>query len=179
LKRLFIFSVLSEIPYLLVSRLENSSFLGLNVLFTFFLGLGLLAVLEKIKRGDLKLLTFLGVGIAALVLNVDYGVMGIFSIYLFYRYLKNYKKMILSQMMLYFSFYTVPIILQYLTSTGPTFAVNQIWLYQPVALLSLIPIYFYNQKLGPRTHYFLYIFYPVHLTLLYLIKISLHRGMIR
>lgn len=40
--------------------------------------------------------------------------------------------------------------------------------------LSLVFILFYNKKQGPKVKYFFYIFYPLHLFILYLINIVIY-----
>jgi len=41
---------------------------------------------------------------------------------------------------------------------------------EPLACLSLIFIYLYNKKEGPKMKYLFYAFYPVHLIILFVIK---------
>lgn len=41
----------------------------------------------------------------------------------------------------------------------------------PCCIMTLIPINLYNGKKGKNIKYFLYLFYPLHLIVLYLIKI--------
>ena len=50
LKRLFLFALVAQIPFILMSRLVDPSFWGLDVLFTLFLGLAAILLMEKSKN---------------------------------------------------------------------------------------------------------------------------------
>lgn len=147
--RLLFFALLSEIPY----DLAHSGTLlrpdQQNVFFTLFLGLLGIRVLEKYNRGFISALTIFFITMSAGILQTDYsfgGVCFILAFYIFYRY--NVAK--------YMSF----IVLNFFFFGG----------IQNFAILSLIPIAMYNGKRGPKIKYAFYIFYPLHLFLLFLIR---------
>lgn len=160
--RLFIFALISEIPFNLA--FGNKIFIPAsrlnNVFFTLFLGICVMYIIEFIENKKInKVATVLAIiativvfgGIAKFI-KCDFKYYGILCIALFYIFREKRILQILSGIVVFF--YEVP------ASFG-------------IVYLSLITIYFYNGKRGLRTKYFFYIFYPVHLLILYFIRVYL------
>lgn len=176
LSRLLIFACLSQIPYILANRQVDSSFWNLNILFTFFLALAAIAIIQKFClslrsqacRGRSNLLTiFLTVTVSVLghFLKVDYGAYGVLTVILFY-----------------FSFHKPGLtiatlsILAILAAALPAVSNNVISFAKinlgPLIALAALPIIsFYNGREGPKVKYLFYIFYPLQFVVFYLIKI--------
>lgn len=159
--RLLIFALISQIPYILFVRTFTNTF-TLNILFTLALGLLAISVYDKSKNKFLGLL-FVGIfSLFAQLLHFDYGWFGIAAIFIFYVF-KNKKIymnlfFVLSTFINYFCNYIIIQRKEYLFITL-------------FCILSLIPINLYNEKKGKNIKYFLYIFYPLHLIVLYLITL--------
>lgn len=160
LLRLGILAVLSEIPFNLAISGSISYPASQNVFLTLFLGLLAIALMDK---GQLYLpqnLTALSIlpvmlaCIAAISLRTDYDCYGILIISLFY--IAKTKPLL--------QFLSIGV-MQYLMGTIQLFG-----------QLAFIPIFLYNGKKG-RTSKFLqwafYLYYPLHLLLLYLIAANL------
>lgn len=159
--RLFIFALISQVPFSLV--LYRSPFIkngNLNVYFTLFLGLLAVAFLDyfyqKYKNEEVPGISTLipGVivaGVAAYVadlLHTDYGSLGVLIILLFYIFRKH-------PILLFIGLYTL---IYNLSGTTEMYA-----------LWALIPILLHNGKKGPGLKYFFYLYYPLHLTVLFLL----------
>lgn len=153
--KLFLFAIISQIPF----NLFEYSFgfdLNLNIFFTLLLGLSAIYFYDKSKN------KFIGLCLASLfiilgeVLKVDYGYLGVFTIFAFFILKKNKLLMTLGFLGIVLIRY-VPNLINF----GPHF-----YTYLYLALftfLAIIPIVLYNGKLGPKTKYLLYVFYPLHL----------------
>ncbi len=145
--RLFVFALLSEIPFDFAFRGEVG-IVSQNVFFTLFIGLVAITVISKFenKQAWLRGLMTFFVSIVAMglaeFLRTDYGAVGVFLILVLYYF---QSKRILQ------------------CTVG---AVSFLW--EPTSLLSFVLFYFYN---GRRTmkwnKYFFYLFYPGHLLILY------------
>jgi hypothetical protein len=160
LARLLIFAVISQAPFYFANRLANPTFSGLNVLFTLFLGLSVIAVIKKLKDGWLQLLAvFVGLMVAA-VLNTDYGTVGVLAVVFFYLFKKDVSKMVIFQTLIF----AIPAAVNY---TQSPYVQNII---QPVCLFSLIFIYLYNGREGPKAKCLFYVFYPLQFLIFFLIK---------
>ncbi|MCY1714832.1 TraX family protein [Caproiciproducens galactitolivorans] len=155
LGRLFLFALLSEIPY-------DLAFYGTvyhpekqNVFFTLFLGLIAISLLQTYLETK-PFFAFVLAGIPVLVaeaFRTDYGWFGVTLIILFYC-LRDAK--------------TKGVLLFALLNTGYSFLTGTIKLY---AAAAGVPILLYNGKRGkPDWKYFFYAFYPVHLLLLYFVR---------
>ncbi|HRN96061.1 MAG TPA: TraX family protein [Candidatus Levybacteria bacterium] len=159
--RLFVFALISQIPYWLAFHSITSE-IGFNIFFT--LTLGVLAI-QLIQRTNQKLV-WIGIGLVGAIIGeilaVDYGAAGVLSILMFYFFFHNPLKMFLSQLLIFISFYTVPILEQGMSN-------DIVALFQPVAAFVVIVIAFYNGREGPKAKYLFYLFYPLHLLILYLI----------
>ena len=154
--RLFIFALLSQIPYMLFLKVLGSDF-SLNILFTLILGLFVITVYEKLSNKILGLVFAIFCAAIAQILNFDYGWFGITIIFIFHTFksskiLMNILFIIVAFINYFYSF------MKYL---------NIVYLLIILFVcLSLIPINLYNEKKGKNIKYFLYIFYPLHLILL-------------
>lgn len=155
LGRIFLFALISEIPFDLAFHRTVSYPGSQNVFFTLFLGLAAIAVLKEYwgKHPLPALLFAVAMAVLAELLQTDYGWFGVAGIIIFYCFRNDRAKGIFV-----FS----------LVLTGFSLMTGTLELY---ALLSGVLIYFYDgAKKGRWTlKYFFYAFYPVHLLLLYFI----------
>ena len=148
--RLGIFALISQVPFSLALADTPIYLEHLNVFFTLFIGLLMLIGFEYSKEQSLScIVIFICAIFVADTLRTDYGAMGIMIILIFYFY--NKQK----------NFLGLAIALFIVNSLSPS---TQIF-----SVFSLIPIYFYNGKRGISLKYVFYIFYPVHLLILYFI----------
>lgn len=165
--RLLVFAIISEVPFDMAIWNSTWDLDHNNVFWTLLLGLltiwGLDVFRTKLSFIDKSKSTFrwfavtlfrciimtsiilTGMIIAEYVLRCDYGASGVATIVTMYL-LKNYKMT---------GYSVAVIILGLLTSPIE-------WL----ALLMLVPLWFYNGKRGPQMKYFFYAFYPAHLLVL-------------
>ena len=157
LKRLSIFAVISQAPFFFFERLAGEINLNLNILFTLALGVLALIFLAKVKNIFVKVIGVLGFLAIAHFGGFSYGIYGILSILGSYLFLKNRKAGIVTLSVL-------PLL-----ENVRLFLMN-IFFLQFFAMFSLIPIYFYNGKQGPKiSRWLFYWFYPVHMAVLSLI----------
>ena len=153
--RLFLFALISEIPFDLAFWGGPFKFQGQNVYFTLLIGLGVMAGLKYIDtkgfQSEGKLVaariavTAIGC-ILAVILETDYHMYGVISIVVLYLYRLEGNR--LKQLMM-----------------G---AITFLW--EPWALLAFPFLYLYNGKRGRQPKYLFYAFYPVHILVLYLIS---------
>ena len=152
--RLFVFALISELPFdmALFNSFWNVEYN--NVFFTLFIGLATIAGLDYMERyvksGKLLriliMLCVVGAGmLVADILRTDYGMAGIATIVTMYL-LRNKKNV---------SFTVGVLVLTFLAG-----------ILEAAALLMTIPVYFYNGTRGRQMKYFFYAFYPVHLLIL-------------
>ena len=163
--RLLVLAVISEVIY---DYVFYGSFIYLeanNIFFTLALGLLTLWLLDKSRtlvkkyfkeKIDLTiilpityLLIIVVMGLIAELLSFSYGMLGILVISFFYLFKKNFSLTVLSV-----SLSTLIL--------GDTM--------QYFSLLSLILIYFYNKKLGKKCKVFFYLYYPLHILVLGVIR---------
>ena len=149
--KIFLYSLLLQIPlYFLYSKEEN-----LNIFFTLASGILLLSIFENNRMNNLiKYFCALILLIISEYLKFDYGSYGIISIFIFYKFKE--KKMLIS-----FLFLLVNIV--YIVS-GKIFSI------QIFSLFSLIFIFKYNGKEGKKNKQFFYLYYPIHILLLYFLS---------
>lgn len=158
--RLFIFALISQVPYSLASSKELLDFKHPNVFFTLTLGLICVAAIDKcieiFKESDKPnavilipgaLITLLLMYVADKI-NTDYGILGIIIIVSFYLFKDKY-------------IYLFIVIGCATNVLEPGI--------QMLSLFSLIPIFLHNHKKGPGLKYLFYIYYPAHLLVLYFI----------
>ena len=163
LLRLFIFALVSEIPFDLAFRHTSFYLKSQNVFFTLFTGLLVIYAIDRIEKESLRVLKpslstwcfieLLTIGLllvgclAGQFLEMDYHAVGVLAIVVAYLTRKNrYLRLILVCVILLFSS-----------------------MREAYSFLAFIPAAFYNGKRGRQNKYFFYIFYPAHLLVLYLI----------
>lgn len=146
--RLLLFALVSEVPFDL-ALFRQIQWSHQNVFFTLFLGV---VVLDFAKRYKNKIMIFFAAVAAILLaefLHTDYSGSGIVFIVCYYLL---YERRMFRHLM---------------------FAVENLLLYgictQSYASLAAAPMMLYNGEKGPSLKYFFYIFYPLHLFILYLI----------
>lgn len=145
--RLFLFALLSEVPFDLAFFGTPCHLAAQNVFFTLFLGfLSLCGVEELRNRGHAIWVwaPMLSGFFAAFLLHTDYSGFGVILILIFYW------------------FRDVPWQRNLISGFS--------CLGEPAAILSLIPIQFYNGKRGIPLKFIFYLFYPLHLLLFVLIR---------
>lgn len=163
--KLLIFACISQIPFMLFLSTFTTEF-TLNIFFTFFLGLLSLFVYDKCTN---KILGFLFVIITSIIgelIHVDYGAFGILLIFIFYFFKDKKLQMAITTILLCFAKY-IPDIIKVPSLYSHYLSCSLF------TSLSLIFILFYNKKEGPKAKYFFYIFYPLHLLILYIIHMAL------
>ena len=159
--RLSIFALISQIPYMLFLNTIGGNF-TFNILFTLILGLLAITVYEKIDNKYLGLLFVILCGIISHFGYFDYGWFGIAVIFIFHIF--KDKKLLMN---LSFIFAVIiNYIPNYIRTTRPEYLFIILF-----CSLSLIPINLYNGKKGKDIKYMLYLFYPIHLIVLYLLNI--------
>lgn len=177
-KRLFIFALISEIPFNFIMGNQLFYPLHQNVLWTFLLSIWLIHLNEKVKNK--KKIKRILVGICTILLGyilgiitfVDYYNSGILIILVFYFFRGNKWWNYLGQFLClyYINIEMLSGLFYEINLFGNTYFLVR----QGLALLSLIPIWLYKGKEGYKNkilQYVYYWFYPIHLLLLYLISI--------
>lgn len=157
--RLFLFAIISQLPYMLFLNIFTDS-MSLNIFFTLILGLLAITLYEKIKNKYLGIFLVILCAIIAQIGFFDYGWFGIASIFIFHLF-KN-KKAIMNVSFILLTF--INYIYQYIITLHPAYLYIILF-----CSLALIPINLYNGKKGKDIKYLLYIFYPFHLIVLYII----------
>jgi len=138
-----------------------------NIFSTLFLGLLSVYLYDRLKSRNLWLswLSVASVAVIAEIVGADYGAYGVLYIMVFYLAEGNIRKMVLGGAALHVAYAVCDIAYRYVTS-GTMFFANSIQLY---SLLSIPLIALYNKERGRKAKYVFYIFYPVHLIVLYFI----------
>jgi hypothetical protein len=160
-RNLFVFALLSEIPFDL-ARCGHLSWAGQNVFFTLFLGFLALCAISRWEKGEmwnvkygmwnenrLLALRLLGLIAAGILMHTDYGTSGVSFIILLYVLRRN----------------------RIFQAAIGCIMLPMRW----IAGLAFIPINMYNGQRGfiqgPWAKYLFYAFYPLHLLVIYFIKI--------
>ena len=146
--RLGLFALISEIPYDLAFRHVFLEFQRQNVFFTLLLGMVLMYMLQRTNRIYIKGCYILLSMWFALVAGMSYDYRGILLILIYYTCRKNITAKIVCGA-----------------------AWNILWTgVQQFGALASIPIALYNGEKGRSMKYVFYVFYPVHLLILYFIS---------
>ena len=156
--RLFIFAIVSQIPFMLFGKIISNDF-TLNIFFTLLLGLISIYIYDKSKYKSLGIIISIIIGLLAEFAHCDYGFYGVSIILLFYIFKNDIVKSSIAFMLATTIKYLIPMI---------KYGFYDVYLY--LFICTLLPIIFislYNGKKGKDTKYLLYLFYPIHLLLIY------------
>lgn len=153
-ERLITFALISQIPFMFF-RAFVGEWLMLNVMFTLLLGLLAINIFDKLKKKYyISLPLIVMIAYLASVLNVDYGWYGVMAVFVLYVFRYNNGARIFAFAILNLLFYFERLFAQFSVQS----LISYIFATIPAFLLVL-----YNGKLGPKTKYIYYIFYPVHM----------------
>ena len=140
--RLFLFGVISQIPYSLFFYNKP------NIFFTLLLGI--MAI--DCYRNNRPLSTLV-IGVAAQILNVSYGIYGVMLIFIFYIFREDQARTVTHTLLLTWT---------YVLLTGYHFQIYSIF--------ALLLIYMQHLPKAILNRYVFYSFYPVHIMVLFIIK---------
>jgi len=164
LGRLFIFGLLSQIPYTMAFNSVEADYSTLNVMFTLLLGLLGIKALKARGSKYLQLVLVTVCALAAHIIDRDYGMMGVLSVVFFYLFFDDFKTLVLSQVFVYVGFVYFMIGIKQID-------LHIISIMQPLALVSLFFVAFYNGRPGPKAKYLFYVVYPLQFLVFYLLAV--------
>lgn len=174
-KRLFLFGIISEIPFNLMLTASPFFPFHQNVMFTLLLGLLCINEIDKfekapsVKNGIVRLLMIALFLIIGAVGFVDYGVMGIAVVIVFYVF-RGFKLAFICRLISLILLFIV-----FFKGTGveyTLFGKQFFFPFQGLGVLALIPISLYNGEKRSKSKavkYAFYSFYPAHMLLIYII----------
>ena len=145
--RLFLFALVSEIPFDLAIMGRLFDPVHQNVFFTLLIGLLAMMLCDYFRmqaQPVAQVLVLILAMVLAWALHTDYGYRGVLLIELLYIFRYNRMKQVVAG------------------------AVAFSW--ETTAPLAFIPVWFYNGKRGKSGKWFFYWFYPVHLLILWGVK---------
>ncbi len=153
--RLGVFALLSEIPFDLAFKAQVLEFSYQNVFFTLFLGLLTMIACDAVAKTDwnkavkgiLSVVAIVAGAAAAELLHTDYAAIGVLCIMALYLFRKN--------------------------KVGQIVAGCVAFCWELTAPLAFVPIGFYNGERGLKLKYVFYLFYPLHLLIIYGVSILL------
>lgn len=164
IKRLFIFAIVSQAPFMLFSYYISNNLFAINVVWTLLFGLLTVLIYDKYNRFTGISCCF-SLGLIAEVLKFDYGFYGVFIVFMFYLLRDNKLSMsivFILSVILKFYYSTI----KYSLPISYIFCGNKYSVLMYSTCLSIIPILFFNGKKGKDAKYLFYIFYPLHLSIL-------------
>lgn len=175
LLRLFIFAIISEPFYDLCFSNSINFFVKTNVLYTLFLGAFSIYIYNNLRYDILKFFCLIFFCFLASMLTTDYSSMGLILIYIFYfstdlKYCVYYGLIwVLMKNINAFSN-----ILYYLKlDVFPLLYIENTLFFSTFTFLSFLIISRYNGQKGKSLKLMFYLAYPLHLFILYIIKINL------
>ncbi len=159
--RLLVFAIISQIPFMLFRTKYINSDFSLNIFFTLLLGLICIWIYNKNKIYGI--ISLFAISAISELIKCDYGMYGILIIFIFYifkekRFLMNISFIIVTIIKYLSHIIIIPLKMNYI------YAYISLCIF---TIISIIFINFYNKKEGPKMKYLFYIFYPLHLLLLY------------
>ncbi len=153
--RLFLVAVISQFVF-------YELFHGLNTIFTLLIGLLCILIYEKQEDKVISISLILVILLLSILFNLDYGLYGLLVIIFFYVFRESKVKKSIA--------FTILTIIHY---SLLMYTSKDISLLLPMSttLSSLIFINLYNNKKGKSLKYLFYIYYPLHLCILWLIQL--------
>lgn len=163
--RLFVFALISQIPYSFFESGTLFSFRGFSVIYTLFLSLLAVWAWDKVKNPALRFLAVLG--LCVLSLPGDWMFMDIIFSLIFYRFRGDFKSQAF-----WFSIFAAGMVMLFCLNSAQ--GGRPFWgqLFQAGVFLSLPLLSLYNHSRGGGRYskWTFYIFYPLHLLVLGLIR---------
>ena len=159
LKRIVLFAVVSQIPFMIFRSIVGR-YIILNILFTFAIGMILIILIDKQKNEYIKLLIAIVGIVFSILVPIDYGVYGIVLIIIMY-YTRKTRLFDLG-------FFIINMIYYGNKTVETNYDYKQLVPYMIGTYLTYIFLKLYNGKLRKKVK-FLYLFYPIHLVILFLI----------
>ena len=168
LLRLGIGAILSELPFDL-ALFGNWSWQHQSVMITLLLGAMALLAMKRMTQPLLKILVLLLFAFLADFMNTDYGGAGVLMIALFGLTRERKYGWLVQLLGMY-------LICRWIIPGGVVWFIDRYVFIEIFAILALIPIWLYSGKKSTSSRavqWAFYLFYPVHLWILYLISILL------
>lgn len=168
LLRLGIGAILSELPFDL-ALFGSWSWQHQSVMITLLLGAMALLAMKRMTRPLLKVLVLLLFACLADFMNTDYGGAGVLIIALFGLTRERKYGWVIQLLGMY-------LICRWIIPGGVVWFIDRYVFIEIFAILALIPIWLYSGKKSTSSRavqWAFYLFYPVHLWILYLISILL------
>ena len=168
LLRLGIGAVLSELPFDL-ALFGSWSWQHQSVMITLLLGAMALLAMKRMTQPLLKILVLLLFAFLADFMNTDYGGAGVLMIALFGLTRERKYGWLVQLLGMY-------LICRWIIPGGVVWFIDRYVFIEIFAILALIPIWLYSGKKSTSSRavqWAFYLFYPVHLWILYLISILL------
>ena len=179
LGRMFLFALISEIPYNLMAGGNWFHLFGQNVMFTFCLALLLIRLIDKARGRHWALglvVTLLGAFVGywvGMFTFVDYYGYGILMVLVFWLFRKvRFGWLVTLAAMIYINF----VMIGGLHLEFTLFGRDMLFAQQGFAVLAMIPIGLYDGRRGLEHRWFQYlgyVFYPAHMLILALIAMFL------
>ena len=168
LMRLFVFAIISQIPYYIFGMdampqsfksFVGANVYGLNVIYTLFMGLVALTIVKSDKLNFV--LKVIGAGCALyLTKHSDWRYFGVLWVLIFGLFRGNLKAQMIA-------FALTAILRCYLN-----FMSDSLSFFQQLCTMLAIPLLcLYNGELGKKSKYGFYIFYPLHLLIFGIIRL--------
>ena len=176
--RMFLFALISEVPFDYMCGSTAFYPYQQNVLWTFLIALIGLVIMEKVRNGNRLWVTII-VDFLVIVFSfalgflamVDYYGVGVLTVYTFYFFRRRKWWSLLGQILVLYYLNVEILSGQYYPIEILGYELQVVK--QGLALLSLVPIWMYRGKQGYHRKWFQYLcyaFYPAHILILVLIR---------
>lgn len=167
--RLFGFAILSELPYHFAGTFRDPEFSQINVLFTLFIGLIAILVIQRSPKPFWPI-PIIFLALIADLLHADYGSLGVLAVVGFYLFASQRAALVIYQS----AIFLFPYLLTGISDSakfaeqfsGDILEKNM----QLFGLLALVPLAQYDNKPGKHMGYFFYLFYPLQFVVIIILQ---------